>query len=92
MATEMPKWCEKLETVLGLTSKAGGCAVGSKLSLADIQLYAMCQEFDAFGGNKCTAAAQEELAKHPKIKASIDAVANNAHMKAYIAKRPATIF
>eukprot|EP00981_Chlorochromonas_danica_P006530 scaffold1420_cov182-Ochromonas_danica.AAC.8 len=75
-----------------------GFAVGDSISLADVLIYYIFGEFlpeeqgpslpswrrEPFGSKVSTDAA---LAKHPKIHASVQAVANNANVKKYLANR-----
>lgn len=88
-------WMGRIEAALG----NNGFAVGNKLSLADVMIYYTFAEHlraeeagadfpqhrrEAFGSKERTDAA---LAKHPKIKASCDAVANNANFQKWLAMR-----
>eukprot|EP01039_Chlorochromonas_danica_P000623 gene623-678_t len=75
-----------------------GFAVGDSLSLADVLIYNVFGEYlseengpslpvwrrEAFGSKARTDAA---LAKHPKLQASVQAVANNANIKKYLESR-----
>lgn len=76
-----------------------GFAVGNKLSLADVQLYYCLSDFlraedatpevaqwdrEPFASKARTDAA---VARHPKIKASIDAVLANANVQKWLATR-----
>lgn len=91
----MTWWLGRIEAVLG----SQGFAVGDKLSLADVQLYFLFGDYlrenevaadtpqwkrEPFGSKARTDAA---LAKFPKIKASVDAVANNANVQKWLASR-----
>jgi len=88
-------WMGRIEKTLAST----GFAVGDKLSLADVLLYNCFGEhlkdseakegFSAsrrvpFASMERTAAA---LAAHPRIKASVEAVANNANHQKWLAMR-----
>lgn len=81
-------WMGRIEAVLG----PNGFAVGQQLSLADVLLYYVFAE--TLADNHCTAETpafkrfpfgsleriQAALAKHPKIKASCDAVASHPNI------------
>jgi glutathione S-transferase len=88
-------WMGRMENVMGTK----GYAVGDKLSLADVLLYNAFGEHlkdseaaegvtasrrGAFGSKERTDAA---LANHPRIKASVDAVANNANIQKWLSIR-----
>jgi len=88
-------WLGRIEAVLG----AQGFAVGDKLSLADVQLFFIFGDYlrenevaadfpqfkrEPFGSKARTDAI---LAKFPKLKASVDAVANNANVQKWLASR-----
>jgi len=75
-----------------------GFAVGDKLSLADVLLFQLFGEFlkaeeagdlPAFRRFPFTDKERTDakLAAHPKIKASVDAVANNANVQKWLAMR-----
>jgi len=81
LAEDLCTWLGKLEKTLG----AGGFAVGSKLSLADVIIH---QLVTAFFDEKAEAAAA--AAKHHKVAASVAAV--DAAGAAYFAARPASAF
>ncbi len=87
-------WMGRIEATLG----DKGFAVGDKLSLADCLLYNVFGEFlkpeevGSMGKNREYPFCSEEkiaaaLAKHPKIKASVDAVANIANMQKWLTIR-----
>ena len=78
----MPDFMEKLEKVLG---EEVGCAVGTKISLADVYLSMLITEFF---DNKEGAAAS--ITNCPKISASVAAVATHPAIVAWIATRPQT--
>lgn len=85
----------RIEAALG----SGGYAVGDKLSLADVLIYYAFAEtladdqagpdFPAFRkepfGNK--ARTDEMLARHPRLKASCDAVASNENVQKWLRER-----
>jgi glutathione S-transferase len=87
-------WAGRIETALG----GNGFAVGNKLSLADVLLYNVFAEFlvdeqagempqwkrEAFGSKARTDAL---VAQHPKIQASINAVAANENVQKWLATR-----
>jgi len=88
-------WLGRIEAVLG----SEGFAVGNKLSLADVQLFFVLGEYlredeaaadfpqwkrEPFGSKARTDAI---LAKFPKVKASVDSVANNANVQKWRAAR-----
>lgn len=88
-------WMGRIEAVLG----SGGFAVGDKLSLADVMLYYLFFETltdencapdfpqsrrEPFGSKERTDAL---LAKHPKISASVQAVANNENIQRWRKER-----
>lgn len=87
-------WMGRIEKALG----DKGFAVGDKISLADVLIYNMFGEFlkdeeagelpafkrEPFGSKARTDAA---LAAHPKINASVQAVANNANVQKWLAAR-----
>lgn len=87
-------WMGRIEATLGNS----GFAVGSKISLADVLLHQIFGDFLTaeeagalpefrrvpFCSKERTDAA---LAKHPKIKASVDAVANHANVQKWLASR-----
>ncbi len=87
-------WMGRIEAALG----DKGFAVGDKLSLADVLLYNVFGDYlkpeeagelaeyrrYPFTNKERTDAA---LARHPKIKASVDAVANNANMQKWLSIR-----
>lgn len=94
-ATRFLTWyMGRIEQVLG----EKGFAVGDKLSLADVLLYNAFGEYlkdeeagelpafkrEAFGSKARTDAI---LAKHPKILASVQAVANNANIQKWLSIR-----
>lgn len=88
----MKWWLGRIEAVLG----NNGFAVGNKLSLADVLMYNIFGETLRDEEAKESApiwrrtpmsdAAHVEaaLAAHPKIKASVDAVANNVNFQKYL--------
>jgi prostaglandin-H2 D-isomerase / glutathione transferase len=82
--TTMPAFMELIEKVLGDTP---GCAVGTKISYADVCLYMLITEFF---DNKEGAAAS--IANCPKITAAVAAVAAHPGVVAWLAKRPETAF
>lgn len=88
-------WLGRIEAVLG----SQGFAVGDKLSLADVQLFFIFGDYlrenevaadfpqfkrEPFGSKARTDAI---LAKFPKVKASVDSVANNANVQKWLASR-----
>jgi len=68
--------------------KGNGHFVGSKLSLADVQLYYLLWVLSTENGPAVSAA----LEKNAKLKAISDAVSNQEGIKKWVAERPATIF
>ena len=78
----MPDFMEKLEKVLG---EEVGCAVGTKISLADVYLSMFITEF--FDKKEGAAAS---ISNCPKISASVAAVATHPAIVAWIATRPQT--
>lgn len=93
-------WMGRIEAILG----ANGFAVGNKLSLADVLIYnTFAETLDAaqapadmpqwkkesFGSKAHVDAA---LAKHPKLKASCDAVAANANAQKWLSSRGVQYF
>lgn len=88
-------WMGRIEAVLG----TNGFAVGNKLSLADVLIYNVFGEtlreeeakegVPAWRRGPMTDAARVEaaLATHPRIKASVDAVANNANIQKWLSIR-----
>jgi len=87
LAEELSVQLGKLESVVAITSKAPGCAVGSKLSLAGLQIYMLC--CDHFDAKETVAAA---FKAQPKLQAIVDAVAGNEKIKAWQAARKVTPF
>lgn len=80
---QLPEMCGKLEKMIQGT---GGCAVGSKLSLADVVIYHMlAAPKGAFPNEEAAAKAQG-----PKLKAICEAVGANAEVKTYLANRKDT--
>jgi glutathione S-transferase len=88
-------WAGRIEAILG----TDGFAVGGKLSLADVLLYYLFAETladdqaapdfpnfrkEPFGSKART---DEFLTRHPRIKASCDAVANHANVKKWLSER-----
>lgn len=87
-------WMARIEACLG----DAGYAVGSKLSLADVVIYSFFGDHltaeqagalpayarEPFGNKARTDAA---LAKHPKLQACVQAVANNENIQKYLANR-----
>jgi glutathione S-transferase len=86
LATDLPKWLQKLESCVKQTGTPG-YAVGNKLSLAGLQIYSLCVDFF---DNKEAAAAATKTA--PAVAAIVDNVANNDKLKAWLASRPVTMF
>ncbi len=86
LADELPKWLAKLEHCVSVTGKDGH-AVGSKLSLAGLQIYSLCVEF--FDAKEAAAKAYAGL---PCITAIVAKVAGNEKLKAWQAARPVTAF
>ena len=87
-------WMGRIEATLG----DKGFAVGDKLSLADCLMYNVFgehlkpEEVGSMGENReypFTSKDKTEaaLAKHPKIKASVDAVANHPNMQNWLSIR-----
>lgn len=81
--TDLPKWLQKLEVVLAST--AGSFAVGNSISLADVAIQQLIQDY--FDDKEGAASA---AASCPKISASCAAVAEAA--KGWFATRPVTKF
>ena len=91
----LPWWMGRIESVVG----SGGIAVGNKISLADVLIYnTFAETLDASQASEGLAQYRREpmgskarmdsaLAKHPKIKAICDTVANNANIKKWLATR-----
>jgi hypothetical protein len=88
-------WMGRIEAVVG----AGGFAVGNKISLADVLIYNTFAEFlsdeqakegvaqykrEPFGSK---ARADAALAKHPKLSAVCQTVAENANIQKWLATR-----
>ena len=63
-----------------------GFLVGSKLSLADVQLFSFLETLDNQDRLK------EVLATHPKVHAAVTAVATHPAVVAWQAARPVTMF
>uniref|UniRef100_A0A7S0VAS2 Glutathione transferase n=1 Tax=Hemiselmis tepida TaxID=464990 RepID=A0A7S0VAS2_9CRYP len=83
----LKEWLTKLEACVAKTSGAKGCAVGSKMSYADVVIYAFLAEFfDNLDGVKASSAGC------PNLLAIQEAVGANDKLKAWIAKRPQTPF
>jgi len=83
--TDLPEWCGKLEKAIALTSKTPGCAVGDKLSMADLTIYYWLTFF--FDN---TEGAKAAFAPCPTISAIVSTVGANEAVKAWEAKRPVT--
>ena len=75
----LPTWLEKLEKTLG----GNGFAVGSSISLADVYIYGLTQEYFDHKDQ-----VKEIASKFAKISASVTAVATAG--AAYFAARPET--
>lgn len=88
-------WLGRIEAALG----NNGFAVGNKLSLADVLIFSLLGDYlrdeetaadtpqwkkEPFHSKARTDAA---LAKHPKVKASVDAVLANANVQKWLASR-----
>ena len=79
----MPAFLGKLEAVTG----PGGCAVGNKISYADVVLYVtLTQTF------KDEAKAKAAYAECPNITAVVESVGNQPGMKKWLDDRPESLF
>jgi len=82
-----PKFLKPLDKVVGMLGQPG-FAVGSKLSLAGLQIWQLATDFLA--GN--AAEAEKAMAGCDALKAVVAAVAANEKLQAWLAARPVTIF
>jgi len=88
LTSDLPEWCAKLEACMKLFKAADDCAVGDKMSLADISIYAWLSCY-------YPAENKDQVAKAfsgcPKISAVVKAVGSSAGITAWEAARPATL-
>jgi len=83
---DLKEWLGKLEKVVAKTSGGKGCAVGSKISYADVVVYSFLAEFfDNLDGVKASSAGC------PTLLAIQEAVGANDKIKAWQGKRAVTV-
>ena len=86
LKADLATWLQKLEKCVKQTGTPG-YAVGNKLSLAGLQIYALIVDF--FDDKEAAAAAVKTA---PAVAAIVDNVAANEKLKAWLAARPVTVF
>jgi len=88
LSTDLPEWCKKLEASMAQFKGASGCAVGQKMSLADVAIYAW---LSCYYPTDNSANVESAYAACPSIAAIVKAVGGNSGVQAWEAKRPATM-
>jgi glutathione S-transferase len=87
-ATDLPEWMGKIEK--SVPAGSGPFLVGDKISYADLSYYMFLASPKGFFDNADGAKASFQAC--PRIKAAMEAVAENAELKAWIAERPDSMF
>lgn len=87
LSTELPEWCKKLEASIEVFKPAAGCAVGNKMSLGDIAIYAWLSCY--YPADKADEVAAA-YAKCPHVSGIVKAVGSNAGVAAWEKSRPVT--
>jgi glutathione S-transferase len=82
-----PQYCQKLEACLSRAAGSDGCAVGPRLSLADVIIYNW-----ATTGLDDKEAAAQAWAACPRLRAVVDRAGREPGIQAWVARRPATAF
>lgn len=85
---DLPTMLEKVEDAVKITSKAKGCAVGNKLSYADVVIFCLlkdCAPNDAEDTKK--AAANCEM-----LNSISESIASNGKVSKWLSDRPETMF
>jgi glutathione S-transferase len=83
--TSLSEWLAKLEKSFPSTSSVD-CAVGQKMSYADIALWHMCNDFFKFED------VSDACKSHKKISSIVGKVAANPELKKWLNERPVTMF
>ena len=86
--TDLPSWLDRLESCVAGYGGEPRCAVGGKISYADVCLWSLLRE--------CPPDEMEETAKAAAgcatLNAIADAVAANPRVEAWLKERPVTAF